>query len=611
MLSNPVPGPPASVLAAVLREDPQNPPQPGDRHRATFATVFFPDLPSLMSEVVALPQYALLDANVEVTGILVSNGWATQAVVTATSAYTPPPNVAVVLCDATSAGFTLTLPDATQPGFSVGQRYTVIKTDSTGHSVTIAASGGQLIGGASTVTLTTANAQTGVVFDGANWWVWAGTGTSGGPPTGAAGGALAGTYPNPSLSLPITGSGSTSSFGGLLSLTQTNTPLATSPVGFVGAASTDAAFGMRASGDSTSRFKWAVDGTHQWGPGTAAADVQMSRTSAGVLTVQPVTGGSAATLAVTATGSAAAILSVANLGSTPAAAALQLTAAVAGDRIYGLMVAGDGFQRMRADSTGKLQWGTGAATQDTSLYRAGVGVLQTDGTLNAVTALQIGGVAVGALDPTAADIQPIGARAAGATGESADAGHVHQANVSLNLFGAPSGATAETIPRSNGLTGTSSTLTSGTFYAMLIPLAKGTVVANLSFCTRGTALSGTLQHGWFALTDSSMIVRAVTGDQTGTFLATANTHLTLPVAASYTVPTTNYYYVGVCGVINGGGTTGMPLMLVGPTLPADLASLAPAVCGVSSVSQTTPPVAGSTLTTITASNGYNFYAFTS
>lgn len=205
---------------------------------------------------------------------------------------------------------------------------------------------------------------------------------------------------------------------------------------------------------------------------------------------------------------------------------------------------------------------------------------------------------------------PSDTHAAGDTGHVTD--HDNMADVLTDLdnanrsrYLAPAGATAETIPRAMGLTGTSSALTSGTLYLTAIGLHQNTVVSNITFCVRGTAESGGT-HAWFVLADSGLVVRAVTADQTGaTALGATQTPVTF-ATNSYTTSYSGLFYVGVCVV-----ASGMPLFLTGPTLPSGMVSAAPVLCGPSSTGQTTPPAAGASLTAITANNGYNFYAYTS
>jgi len=74
-VTTPVPGPPASVLATIIRADPAHPYDPATQaRRATFGAVNLPDLPSLMTDVVFMPQFALLDANGTWTGYLSTQG---------------------------------------------------------------------------------------------------------------------------------------------------------------------------------------------------------------------------------------------------------------------------------------------------------------------------------------------------------------------------------------------------------------------------------------------------------------------------------------------------------------------------------------------------------
>jgi len=170
---------------------------------------------------------------------------------------------------------------------------------------------------------------------------------------------------------------------------------------------------------------------------------------------------------------------------------------------------------------------------------------------------------------------------------------------------APTGATAETVPRGLGLTGTSSALVSGTVYLTAIGLHQNTVVNNLTLCTRGTGEAGGT-HAWYVLADSGLVVRAVTADQTGaTALGTTQTPFTFSTN-SYTATYSGLFYIGVCVV-----ATTMPNFLTGPTVPQALSNATPVLCGSSSTAQTTPPATGSSLTAITGSNGYNFYAYTS
>ena len=75
----------------------------------------------------------------------------------------------MLLCDATGAAFTVTLPAAaTVSGASIS----VKKTDSSGNAVTIDGNGAETIDGATTLALSTQYEAVTLWSDGSNWWVF-------------------------------------------------------------------------------------------------------------------------------------------------------------------------------------------------------------------------------------------------------------------------------------------------------------------------------------------------------------------------------------------------------------------------------------------------------
>lgn len=86
-----------------------------------------------------------------------------------TAAYTVGANVFFVACDVTSAGFTVTLPEAKT---CAGRQIAVKKTDASGNTLTVGRSGSDLIDGATTVTTTTQYKAWVFYSDGvSNWWI--------------------------------------------------------------------------------------------------------------------------------------------------------------------------------------------------------------------------------------------------------------------------------------------------------------------------------------------------------------------------------------------------------------------------------------------------------
>jgi hypothetical protein len=98
------------------------------------------------------------------TGYISSTGVAT-AIATKTGNYTLSAQDGTILCNAASAGFTLTLPAS---GIQSGQRYRVKKTDATANVCTVSSSVN--IDGAGSFTLATQYASQEVQWDGTQWW---------------------------------------------------------------------------------------------------------------------------------------------------------------------------------------------------------------------------------------------------------------------------------------------------------------------------------------------------------------------------------------------------------------------------------------------------------
>jgi hypothetical protein len=83
-----------------------------------------------------------------------------------TTAYTGTGDETVILCDATSAAFTVTLPAAAS---YTGKHYYIKKTDSTLNLVTIDGNASETIDGAATTTLATQYEAIKILSDGSNW----------------------------------------------------------------------------------------------------------------------------------------------------------------------------------------------------------------------------------------------------------------------------------------------------------------------------------------------------------------------------------------------------------------------------------------------------------
>ena len=188
---------------------------------------------------------------------------------------------------------------------------------------------------------------------------------------------------------------------------------------------------------------------------------------------------------------------------------------------------------------------------------------------------------------------------------STDAAAYGQVPVGAYVPVLPTGVIAETFPRGLAAAGgsTVSALSSGTLVMAGIYIPAGVAVSNITFCTSSTAESGGT-HGWYVLTDSSLVVKGVTADKTGAAFWSANTVTTVALGTPFTTTYAGLHYIG--------------WMIAATTLPTAIAhnssgfgtvlsSLTPALAGKSNTGQTTPPSLGATLTALNNTNTFLLY----
>jgi hypothetical protein len=113
------------------------------------------------------------------------------------------------------------------------------------------------------------------------------------------------------------------------------------------------AFGINVTGDAFDRVRVTTDGKISWGPGNANRDANLYRDGTGFLALS--------------------------------GAALRVYRGATTDPALSTRITGDVNARGVFATDGKLSWGDGTATQDTTLYRANPGELKTD------TILTVGG----------------------------------------------------------------------------------------------------------------------------------------------------------------------------------------------------------------------------
>lgn len=228
---------------------------------------------------------------------------------------------------------------------------------------------------------TDSNKQHGIFIEGASQWpvILSNVGlTNDGTSDGSSGTLYAG--------LNVTGAAHVS-VTGLHVLTEANTPA--NGVMFSGSgvlSLADSEIYARVTPISTSGFTGTlltgsnvIASTGNWQGGTTTPTPQQITAPGGLLIS-----------AAGASGTFGSLLDVTNTTTGPTQAPVGLVAANAAERLLGLRVTGDTQSRLYFDSNGEAHWGPGGSTtQDTTLYRSAASTLKTDGTFNAVTAVQV------------------------------------------------------------------------------------------------------------------------------------------------------------------------------------------------------------------------------
>jgi hypothetical protein len=137
-------------------------------------------------------------------------------------------------------------------------------------------------------------------------------------------------------------------------------------------------------------------------------------------------------------------------------------------------------------------------------------------------------------------------------------------------------------------------------------LTRGTVINNIVWLSGSTA-GVTMTHQWGVVANSARSVVAVTADGVAAAIG-ANATITYPItspAASYTVPTSGLYYIGVMVA----ATT--PPTFAGATGGnAASSAIPPILAGTSNSGATTPPALAATLTAITATANVTYIYLT-
>lgn len=177
----------------------------------------------------------------------------------------------------------------------------------------------------------------------------------------------------------------------------------------------------------------------------------------------------------------------------------------------------------------------------------------------------------------------------------------------------PTGALAETCQRTVVTATSSASLVSGSVYVRGILLPAGASIGNIAlFTAAGNVVTqANLTHGWYALLDNTLTVRAVSADQIAvSFLTAINTAYSLSVSGSaYTTTYAGLYYIAVGVSVSAGN---MPQFAVSGSVGTGVGSASPVLQGTAGT-QAAPPSVGAQLASgvVTFANSNAFYGYVS